>query len=515
MFLLSRQDPLTLDIFHQIVNGNLPLGLSQESSLCLQKVREFIEYLLKQNVIVYGLTTGFADLRNKAVSPEKAAELAYNIIHSHDAGIGEPLPEDVVLGAMVIRANALAKGYSGFQVESLTTLIDMINAKIIPEIPTCGSLGASGDLALLARLGRAMSGEDVPVSCQGVKMSAKQALFIKGIKPFRPQAKEGLALTNGTSFMASMGAIALSREIHLLENILALQPLFLESIHAVDAAFAPPIQQVRGQMGQKWVASLLYDCIKNSPMTDRVEIQNDYCIRCIPQILGPKIELLLSAVPWVERELEAVTDNPLIFRGAELGPELAHSRLIPFQGDSWAVLSGGNFHGEYLTTAADTIALINAKVVLLLERQMTYMLNPFRNQNKLPIYLIADTKDSGLLSGYMITQYTGNDLAQRIAALGVPTGIYNLTSANESEDVVSYGSTACQRLLSQIALLDDFLAIYVTLVVQAYSLRRKEYRLDSMTYSEQLFAALQEQMGISHPYMQEGDFVARYAIELS
>lgn len=511
MFELSPHQPLTLDLFEQLMQGKFSLAVSQESIARLHEVRRFIEKLLQSNAAVYGLTTGFADLRNKAVSPDKASELSRNIIESHDAGIGTPLSEEIVLGAMIIRANALAKGYSGFQEESLQTLVNMINARIIPEIPSCGSLGASGDLALLARLGRAMMGEDVPVFYRGAKISAKQALALEGITPFSPKAKEGLALTNGTSFMASMGAIALLREASLIENILALQPLFLESVHAVDAAFADPIHQVRGQEGQSWISSILYNCIRNSPYIDRNGIQNDYCIRCIPQILGPKIESFCNAVPWIERELDAVTDNPLIFKGEFLGSALAESRILVFEQECWSVLSGGNFHGEYLTTAADTIALSNAKIVLLLERQMTYMLNPFRNQSTLSPYLIAKDKDAGLLSGYMITQYTGNDLAQRIAAFGVPTGIYNITSANESEDVVSYGSTACQRLLSQISLLEDFVAIYLTIAMQAYSLRRKTQTPDRDTYSERLFAALQTEMGIEHPYTEETSFIERYA----
>lgn len=507
VFDLSPHHVLTLPEFQRIVKGQTKLGISAETTRCLDEVRALVDHLLKTREVVYGITTGFADLRKSTVDPQQAAQLSRNLIASHDGGIGEPLSEEIVLGAMVIRANALAKGYSGFQQASLQTLVDMINARIVPEIPCCGSLGASGDLALLARLGRAMCGEEVPVWYQGKRTSAREALLQEEIRPFCPQAKEGLALTNGTSFMASMAALGFFRQERLWNNFLALLPLFLESVHAVEAAFLPSIHEVRGQLGQKWIASWIRQCLKDSPFIDRKGVQNDYCIRCIPQILGSKLELMWTAKHWIERELEAVTDNPLLFKN----PLEPSEKAIEFGGAFWDVLSGGNFHGEYCTTMADSMTMLNAKVALLLERQMTYLLNPSRNQHILPIYLIADVRNAGLLSGYMITQYTGNDLAQRIASLGVPASLYNLTSANESEDVVSYGSTACQKWLSQLNFFEDFLAVYLTQLMQAYALRRQNQTVNPLTHSERLFHYIQEEMGIKHPYLQDQSFEMRYA----
>lgn len=500
---------LTLDLFAKMLNSEIPFRISTEAKARLEETREFIDFLLEKNIKVYGLTTGFADLRNVAVPSEKAAELSCNIIASHDAGIGPSLSHDVVLGAMIIRAHSLAKGFSGFQPKSLETLMGMINERIIPDIPCHGSLGASGDLALLARLGRAMQGHDVPVSYSGRQMDAKGALTMAGIAPFVPAAKEGLALTNGTSFAASMAAIALLKEIRVLENFFALLPLFLDATEAVDSAFLEPINACRGQKGQVWVAQLIRQLTKDSHYKDSEGVQDDYCIRCLPQILGPKIELIEESALWIERELNAVTDNPLIFRGEEISDDVPQSRLIEFQGINWLVISGGNFHAEYLTTAADAIALANSKIALLLERHMTYLLNPFRNKNKLPVYLLHDETKRGLHSGYMITQYTGNDLAQKIAALGVPTGIYNLTSANESEDVVSYGSTACQRLLTQITLFEDFLAIYLCIVTQSYAIKRAVKTPLPHTISEKCFQVIEEYMP-PLPHLKEESFRERY-----
>ena len=248
------------------------------------------------------------------------------------------------------------------------------------------------------------------------------------------------------------------------------------------------------------------DLLKESPLIDRTGVQDDYCIRCLPQILGPKLEMILESAARIENELEAVTDNPLIFRGEEISGDVNKEVLLRFQDSNWLVASGGNFHGEYLTTVADTIALANAKIVLLLERHMTYLLNPFSNKQKLPAYLIHDKTKRGLYSGHMVTQYTGNDIAHKICYLGNPTGLYNITSANESEDVVSYGSAACQRLLAQTALFEDFLAIYLCIVAQAYSMRR----ISADTFSERCFELIQAHLS-PLPSVKEESFTQRYA----
>jgi histidine ammonia-lyase len=200
--IIGSDHRLTLKAFFSSLDPSNKLTLSSETKKRLTETRRFIQHLLSQKITVYGLTTGFADLRDRSVNPDSASELSLNLIRSHDAGIGEPLPSDVVLGAMILRANSLAKGHSGFELKSLETLLKMIEHRIIPEIPCTGSLGASGDLAFLARLGMAMCGEEVPVVCECKRMSAKQALKKFAIAPFKPSAKEVLSLTIVNSFMA-------------------------------------------------------------------------------------------------------------------------------------------------------------------------------------------------------------------------------------------------------------------------------------------------------------------------
>jgi histidine ammonia-lyase len=319
-----------------------------------------------------------------------------------------------------------------------------------------------------------------------------------------PGAKEGLALTNGTSFMASMIAIGYLKQWRIWENMFALQGLFLNSVGAMSAAFSGSIQEVRGQRGQKIIAEQLLYMVEGSSFQEKNSVQNDYCIRCLPQIFGPKLDLFIDQYPIVCRELNAVTDNPLIFKDEEISRDV--EKPVSFEGSQWAILSGGNFHGEYLTSVADCLAMANAKIALTLERQMTYVLNPARNRGKLPVYLITETAKSGLLSGYMIPQYSANALAQKICQLGIPAAIFNITSANESEDIVSYGATAGQRWLEQLTLMEELLAIYGTVMAQAYSIARLGCQKMG-GISEEIFNLI----GEGYPTAGDDPFAARYA----
>lgn len=469
----NLKSELSLNEFLGVIFGDRTISQGSDSIQKLSECRAFIENLLDSKARVYGITTGVGDLRKININARSSNDLSINLIRSHDAGIGKPFSNDITLGAMVLCANSLSKGYSGFSPESLNTLISMINAKIIPEIPSSGSLGASGDLAFLARLGRAMLGDDVPVWYQGERISAGKALELAKISRFSPKAKEGLALINGTAFMTSMLALSFHKELLLLDNLMALQGLFLNAIGAIESAFYPQVHQARNQEGQKYIASLLLRLLQPDDRNYEHEFQNDYCIRCIPQIFGPRIETILEQQKKIEAELNAITDNPLIFRQSD-NIANSHSTFIrEFKGEKWGIFSGGNFHGENLTVIADIIALSNAKVAITLERQLAYLLNPSRNGNKLPCYLIADPNELGLKSGFMIPHYTANALVHKINLLAQPSSLMNATSANESEDVVSYGATACQKLTKQLEYFSELLVLYGITVVQAYSITRK------------------------------------------
>lgn len=511
---IGRHRVMTIEDFNALVRGEQHLALNSETIERLNKTRSFIDYLLSQNIKVYGITTGFADLRNKTVRPDQASELSRNLIISHDAGIGALLSKEIVRGAMVVRANSLAKGYSGFRVESLNTLIEMINAQITPEIPETGSLGASGDLALLARLGHAMMGSDrVWVDYQGVRMTSKDALEKAGIAPFVPAAKEGLALTNGTSFMSAALSLAYLKQLELYETILALMNVYLSATRSIDAAFNASIQDVRKQKGQSLVAELLRHSLEGSPLIDRKEVQNDYSQRCLPAIFGPKIEDFLTLRDQVFNEMDAVTDNPLIFHQDEISADVAQGRRIEFNGEEWAVLSGGNFHGEVIATTADILVTLSSKIALTMERQLTFINNPARNKQLFPTYLINDEQNAGLRSGFMILQYTGNGLTQKICALANPVTNFNITSANESEDLVSYGNAAVEKLLKQLEYLEQLTQVYATAIFQAYAITRTQFlregsSLDASLISEQIFVEAHKK--VQFPLLEETSFETIY-----
>lgn len=511
---LGHTRVFTIEDFISVINRKKTISLDESSAIRLDETREFVNYLLKNQIKVYGLTTGFADLRDKSVSASEASQLSSNILLSHDAAIGESLDLDIIRGAMVLRANALSKGYSGFERDSLQTLISMINADIIPEIPSTGSLGASGDLALLARLGRAMQGSsEVQVYVKNEKMTAKQALEKFNIKPFNPTAKEGLALTNGTSFMASALAVAYTKQLHLYENIFALINLYLSATHSIDAAFNASIQRVRKQEGQEHVADIIRSTLQDSPLIDQESVQDDYSQRCIPQIFGPKIEDFLHLSSQVFNELDAVTDNPLIFRNNEISPDVSKKRIISYKDQNWTVLSGGNFHGEVIAKTADELVAFNPKIALTLERHLTFLNNPARNKGQFPSYLIENEKKIGLQSGFMIPQYVANALTQKICSLANPVTNFNLTSANESEDIVSYGNSATEKLLHQLKLMEQLSSVYLVCVSQAYSITKRKYeefngKLNPNIISEKLFNEVQS--FIHFPINQDVSFDALY-----
>ena len=513
---------MTIHDFHLLLKTDSKFCIDSETIQNLNEVQDFINFIIKKERKIYGITTSIGDLRDINISIENAAHLSSNMIRSHDAGIGAAFSSEIVLGAMILRAHSLSKGYSGFSVDALNILVAMINARIVPEIPCSGSLGASGDLAFLARLGRAMMGDPVWVKYKGKRILANEALSLAKIKPFQPKAKEGLALINGTSFMTSMISIAYQKQIKYFNSLMACLGLFLNATRAVDTAFYEPIHTVRFQKGQKFISSFLMQYFYNSDLIDNARTQNDYCIRCIPQILGPRIEFIFDQLKKIENEINAITDNPLIFRekdfsnNVNVNPDYFHE----FHDQKWAVLSGGNFHGENLTCIADGISLANAKIALLLERQITYLLNPVRNKCGLPCYLIPDEENIGLKSGFMIPHYTANALVHKICLLAQPSSLMNCTSANETEDVVSYGATACHKLLDQLELMKQLLSIYLLTVSQAYSIIRnkigKGNNLTEKTFlliNEHLDFPVKEENGFEEQYQKASDFLESDILE--
>ena len=466
---------LSFEDIKGVIFGKDRISLGEDCKKKLNETSDFIHEMVKQNVKIYGVTTGFASFKDTVVDSSHSKLLSLNIIRSHDAGIGQPLHSNITLCGMLLRANSLAQNHSGFTVNSLETLIGMINNRIIPSIPESGSLGASGDLAYLARLGRSMIGDDVPVICNGVYMSAQNALKLHNISPMIPQAKEGLALTNGTSFSTAMAILNLFEEIKRCNQLLSSMCLFMNCIGACDSAFCDCAQKVRGHIGQTAIAKYILDHLK---IKDSKGVQNNYCIRCVPQIFGYIYEAIDNEKSKLIIEMNAVTDNPLIFSGNDVGNDVPEEKIHKFHGKKWAVLSCGNFHAEYISQLADNIKRANVKIILTMERQINYIMNPHRHQLniKSEIFaedLVPDGSKCGLESGFMIVQYTAACLAQKISVVSSPSSIFNITSGNESEDVVSFAPTSCLKWTEQLNYMKDFNIVYLTTMMQCYGLLKQ------------------------------------------
>jgi histidyl-tRNA synthetase len=471
MIKIVRNFKITYENFICVIDGKYKIEISDEVKERLDDIIDFIKELLKQNTKVYGITTGFADLRDKIVSSEDSCKLSENIIKSHDVGIGKPLEKNIVKGAMFLRLVSLCRGYSAIQYTTIKLLTDMINNDIIPIIPFSGSLGASGDLCLLARMSRALIGEDIKLY-NGIRV--KEAFKMYNLSPVKLSSKEGLALTNGTSFSTSQAIFAFLEMEKYFNRAIHLISLLLSGVDTVKDAFTESINDIRGQEGQTIIAKKLTQLLekhKSNPET----IQNDYSIRCLPQILGPLYEEIGKSKKILCNEMNAVTDNPLIYKNEEISKDVSENRIFKIKNNKFSVLSGGNFHGEYITRVCDNLRTCLVKTVLTMERQITFILNPNRHGLKnIPIYLIVDEKNIGLKSGFMIVQYTANSLAQKISKLGIPDSIFNITSANESEDVVSYSMSSAQSLYEQVNYFDEFLTLYSCVAVQVVSITKPE-----------------------------------------
>ena len=342
------------------------LQIDSSCLLNIEKSREIVEELLTSDHDIYGINTGFGELSNTHINSQVVDQLQQNLIRSHACGVGKPLPTDVVRAMMLLRINSLIKGYSGIRLESIQLLVDMLNLKIHPIVPQKGSIGASGDLIPLAHLGLAMIGEgDVEVN--GSILDATAALQQHNLNVLQLKAKEGLALINGTPFMAALACLGLYDAKQLLKNAQITGAMAVEALRGTNQAFREEIHQLRPHPGQKKVADNLWRLTQHSLIIqghkDCKKVQDAYTLRCMPQILGASHDVFTTFEQMLHIEINSVTDNPVI---------LPNSR---------EALSGGNFHGQPLAYHLDFLAIAVSEIGNLLERQ---------------IARLVDTKESGL-----------------------------------------------------------------------------------------------------------------------
>lgn len=457
----------------EYVIGDAPLGIGELVDVAragrrvalgavarerLAAARAVVDQVVAEERVAYGVTTGFGQLATTHIPVARVRELQQNLVRSHAVGVGEPLPRDVVRAAMLIRASTMAKGYSGVRPEVVDLLVSMLNADVVPYVPSRGSLGASGDLAPSAHVVLAMLGEGEVLGPGAVDDTAcarrepsGPALRAAGLAPLSLEAKEGLALLNGTQFMAAIGALAVVDGEALLDSADLVGAMSIEGLRASVGPFQERIQLLRPIPGQLATAANVRRATAGSEIMlshlNCDKVQDAYSIRCIPQVHGACRDAFRWLREVVEVEVESVTDNPLIF------PETGE------------IISAGNFHGEPLALALDLAAMSFAEIGSMSERRIFRLLSPFLSE--LPPYL---SEDSGLNNGYMIAQYTAAALVAENKVLCHPASVDSIPSSGDQEDHVSMGMTAALKLETVARHTQTILGIEALCAAQAIDL---------------------------------------------
>jgi len=442
---------LTLeDVFAVATDENIKVEIDEKALVKVKKNRELVENVLKHNEPVYGINTGFGSLSDVKIDNDKLKNLQVNLIRSHSAGVGKPLAQSFVRAMMLLRAHNLSYGYSGVREEVLNSILFFLNNNIIPVIPEKGSVGASGDLAPLAHLTLALIGEG-EVFYKGKQRIAKDVIKELEGRTLELEAKEGLALINGTQFMAALGCIALIEAESLTKHSDIIAAISLEGMLGTFAPFDTRISDIRPHEGQKIVSKNISSFANGSEIKNSHKncgrVQDPYSLRCIPQVHGAVRDAISYLRKTLSVEINSVTDNPIVFDDA--------------------IISGGNFHGEPLALAFDFASIALTELSSISERRTDKLLTPSFNGG-LPAYL---SKNSGVNSGFMIAQYTAAALLNENRVLAHPSSIDNVPTSNDKEDHVSMGATGARKLLSIIDNVETVLAIELMLGVEACTQR--------------------------------------------
>ena len=463
---------LTLDALLAIHAGGVQLKLDAACRPGIRASQQVVQSAADGDAPVYGVNTGFGKLANKRISKEQLATLQCNLIRSHCVGVGEPLSAPVMRLMLALKAASLARGYSGVRETVVDTLIAVFNAGLLPWVPSQGSVGASGDLAPLAHMTLALMGEGFML-VDGQAAPALPLLQAAGIAPLKLGAKEGLALINGTQTSTALALHALLSFEPVLEAALVIGALTIDAARGSDGPFDPRIHALRGQPGQIDVAQyyrrlLEGSAIRLSHLDGDDRVQDPYCLRCQPQVVGACLDQLRHGAIVLLREANAVTDNPLVFA------------------DDGAMLSGGNFHAEPVALAADGMALAIAEVGAIAERRIAMLIDS--GVSRLPPFL---TEDAGLNSGFMIAHVTAAALASENKSLAHPASVDSLPTSANQEDHVSMATFAARRLQAMVSNTAHILGIELLAAAQGIDFLRP---LQSSAILEEVHALLRQQV---------------------
>lgn len=453
---------LTLDEVVAVARDGAQVSLAPAARERLQQAQRWVEQIVAEGRPVYGINTGFGVFADRRISPSQSAQLSRNLVLSHAVGTGPALPAEVVRAAMLIRANTLASGHSGVRPEVVETLLAMLNAGVTPEVPAQGSMGSSGDLAPLAHLALVFTTDAADreedsgwAYYRGERLTGKAAMAAAGIPRLVLGAKEGLAVTNGATFSAAIAALAVHDAAVLLDLADITLSMSLEALLGVSAAFDPRIHAVRRHPGQAQVAAHVRRLTAGSTLLDSGgQVQDAYSLRAAPQVQGAARDAWAFVAQVVEREINAVTDNPLLF-----APGVA--------------LSGGNFHGEPLALAMDFLSIALAEVAAIAERRIFRLTDEHLNRG-LPPMLVDTPEAAGLNSGLMMPQYTAASLVLENQTLASPDSVRSLPTSGEQEDHNANAMTAARHARQVVANTGRVLAIEAYTAARALTLRLRQ-----------------------------------------
>jgi histidine ammonia-lyase len=448
-----------------VARGKASVALDDDARERMQEARDVIETLVAEGAVVYGVTTGFGDLASTVIEPAQAGQLQENLLMSHAAGVGSAFPREVVRAMLVLRANTLALGHSGCRPLLVDRLLAFLDAGIHPVVPEQGSLGASGDLAPLAHLALPLIGRG-HVEYHGQVVPALLALREAGLEPLTLEAKEGLALLNGTQMMGAIGALLLADSDRLVRTANVAAAMSVEALLGTDVAFAAAYQLARPHPGQVAVAAELRHLLRDSGLQrthhgSAHKVQDPYSLRCVPQVHGAVRDALDHFRRVLDIELNSATDNPLVFPGGGVADEDTMAT------GGGRVISGGNFHGEPIALALDFAKLALAELGSISERR-TALLVDHRLNGGLPPFL---ARSSGVESGMMIYQYTAAALVSEHKVLAHPASVDSIPTSANQEDHVSMGSIAARHARSVLIGVERIIAIELLVAAQALDLR--------------------------------------------
>ena len=453
---------LTIEEVIAVARHGEQVELAAEAYQAIERSHGWVEEILAANKPVYGINTGFGIFSDKKISNEDAAKLSRNLIISHAVATGPDLPKEVVRAAMLIRANTLAKGYSGCRPVVIETLLEMLNKGVTPLIPSQGSLGSSGDLAQLSHMALVFTTDEANredesgwAEFKEQQMSGKSAMNAAGIPRLILGGKEGLAVNNGATFSAGIAALAVYDADILLQTAEVALAMSLEALLGVGAAFDPRIHLVRNHRGQIAVAERVRQLTEGSTLLDADgRVQDAYSLRCAPQVQGAAVDALLFIRDRIQREINAATDNPLIF-----GPGEA--------------ISGGNFHGEPIGMVMDFLKVALTEVAGISERR-TFRLTDGKLNAGLPPMLVDNPEAAGLNSGMMMPQYTAASLVLESQTLASPDSVYSLPTSAEQEDHNANAMTAARHAREIVNNTAHVLAVEIYTAARALDLRLRE-----------------------------------------